>query len=91
MYFSYHCYKHSCTLLLAAINVFLTSMITVMGPTPPGTGVMYEATSFTASKSTSPTKREPEALVASVRQWKLKDIVKIIHAKERINGILMSI
>lgn len=68
LYFSHQCYKHSCSLLLAAIKVFLTSMITVMGPTPPGTGVMYEATSFTASKSTSPTRREPEALVASERQ-----------------------
>lgn len=29
-------------------------MATVIGPTPPGTGVMYPATSLTLSKSTSP-------------------------------------
>lgn len=30
------------------------SIATVIGPTPPGTGVMYPATSFALSKSTSP-------------------------------------
>ena len=29
-------------------------MVMVIGPTPPGTGVIMEAFSFTASKSTSP-------------------------------------
>ena len=29
-------------------------MARVMGPTPPGTGVMYDAFSATAAKSTSP-------------------------------------
>src|SRR3972149_2111915 len=43
----------------AAATVFERSMVTVMGPTPPGTGVIQEATSFTASKSTSPTMRLP--------------------------------
>ena len=38
-----------------ACRVFLRSMATVMGPTPPGTGVMAEATGATESKSTSPT------------------------------------
>lgn len=32
---------------LAAVTVFLISMLTVMGPTPPGTGVMKPAFSFT--------------------------------------------
>lgn len=36
-------------------TVFTSSMAMVMGPTPPGTGVMYEATSFTSSNFTSPT------------------------------------
>lgn len=35
---------------LAAKNVLLMSMVTVMGPTPPGTGVMAPATSFTPKK-----------------------------------------
>ena len=37
--------------------VFCSSMVTVIGPTPPGTGVMAAAFSLTASKSTSPTSR----------------------------------
>uniref|UniRef100_A0A1B0GPZ9 Tetrahydrofolate dehydrogenase/cyclohydrolase NAD(P)-binding domain-containing protein n=1 Tax=Phlebotomus papatasi TaxID=29031 RepID=A0A1B0GPZ9_PHLPP len=37
--------------------VFFMSMATVMGPTPPGTGVMCPATFRTSSKSTSPTRR----------------------------------
>ena len=36
------------------LNVFLMSMATVMGPTPPGTGVICEATSRASSKHTSP-------------------------------------
>ena len=40
-------------------------MATVMGPTPPGTGVMASATSDTGSKSTSPSRRYPRSLVAS--------------------------
>ena len=36
-------------------SVFLITMATVRGPTPPGTGVMTEAFCATASKSTSPT------------------------------------
>ena len=32
-----------------------SSIVIVIGPTPPGTGVIREAISFTASKSTSPT------------------------------------
>ena len=37
----------------------------VMGPTPPGTGVIWEATSAADSKSTSPTRRWPLFLLAS--------------------------
>ena len=42
---------------LHAFTVLLMSMAMVMGPTPPGTGVMAEHLSLTASKSTSPTMR----------------------------------
>src|SRR3989338_4488320 len=38
----------------AARTVFATSMVMVIGPTPPGTGVIQPATSFAESKSTSP-------------------------------------
>ncbi len=37
--------------------VFAMSMAMVMGPTPPGTGVMAEHLGATESKSTSPTRR----------------------------------
>jgi hypothetical protein len=39
----------------AAFRVFTISMATVIGPTPPGTGVMADATLLTEAKSTSPT------------------------------------
>ena len=39
----------------AAFNVFFISIAMVIGPTPPGTGVMAPATSFAVSHSTSPT------------------------------------
>jgi SAM-dependent methyltransferase len=41
----------------AAVSVFCSSIVTVIGPTPPGTGVIAPATSATPSKSTSPTRR----------------------------------
>jgi len=41
----------------AAFTVFVRSIAMVIGPTPPGTGEIAEAFSFTASKSTSPTTR----------------------------------
>ena len=50
---------------LAASKVFAISIAIVIGPTPPGTGVITLAFSFTASKSTSPTKRNPLFFVAS--------------------------
>ena len=37
-----------------ALSVFASSIARVIGPTPPGTGVIAPATSLTASKSTSP-------------------------------------
>src|SRR2546425_4759026 len=38
----------------AAFSVFLMSVAIVIGPTPPGTGVIIEATSLTPRSSTSP-------------------------------------
>src|SRR5258708_40366234 len=49
----------------AALSVFSSSMAILIGPTPPGTGVSAPATSFAASKSTSPTGRDPLFLVGS--------------------------
>ena len=46
---------HCLTPISAALMVFIMSMQMVMGPTPPGTGVIAEAFSLTCSKSTSPT------------------------------------
>ena len=40
----------------AAVTVLTRSIATVMGPTPPGTGVMAPATSTASSKCTSPTR-----------------------------------
>ncbi len=42
------------TARLADARVFAISMAMVIGPTPPGTGVMAPATLLTSSKSTSP-------------------------------------
>ena len=42
---------------LKAFKVFFISMATVMGPTPPGTGVMADTTLTASAKSTSPTRR----------------------------------
>jgi len=49
----------------AARTVFFISMATVIGPTPPGTGVIHPAFFLASSKSTSPTSREPDFFVAS--------------------------
>src|SRR5262249_30936952 len=40
----------------AACSVLRSSIAIVIGPTPPGTGVIADATSTTAAKSTSPTR-----------------------------------
>src|SRR5690606_8276553 len=42
---------------LAASSVLRRSMVMVMGPTPPGTGVIASAISATSSNATSPTRR----------------------------------
>lgn len=42
-------------LLAAPSTVFLNSIAMVIGPTPPGTGVMKEAFSEASAKFTSPT------------------------------------
>lgn len=43
-------------------------MATVIGPTPPGTGVIHLALFRASSKSTSPTNLEPDAFDGSLRQ-----------------------
>ncbi|CAG7874281.1 unnamed protein product [Brassica rapa] len=45
---------------LAPSKVFLSSIATVIRPTPPGTGVMNPATLEASEKSTSPTNRYPD-------------------------------
>jgi hypothetical protein len=42
-------------------------MATVIGPTPPGTGVIHEATSLAVLNSTSPTNRLPDLRVLSTK------------------------
>ena len=49
----------------ANLSVFFNKEAMVMGPTPPGTGVIFEATREALSKSTSPTKRRPDFRDAS--------------------------
>mmetsp|Transcript_21458 Transcript_21458/g.61246 ORF Transcript_21458/g.61246 Transcript_21458/m.61246 type:complete len:504 (+) Transcript_21458:39-1550(+) len=49
----------------AKFKVFFKSMAIVMGPTPPGTGVIFAATPFASAKLTSPTSRCPSFFVAS--------------------------
>ena len=39
----------------AAVTVFFNSIATVIGPTPPGTGVAYDVVSIIFEKSASPT------------------------------------
>lgn len=43
--------------LFVPFTVFRNNIAMVIGPTPPGTGVILDATSLAFSKSTSPTKR----------------------------------
>src|SRR6185369_6400515 len=43
----------------AALTVFFISVAIVIGPTPPGTGVNIDATSFTDRSSTSPAQMYP--------------------------------
>mmetsp|Transcript_105162 Transcript_105162/g.282587 ORF Transcript_105162/g.282587 Transcript_105162/m.282587 type:complete len:270 (+) Transcript_105162:230-1039(+) len=53
------------TLCRARFSVFFSSMAIVIGPTPPGTGVIHEAMPWAAAKSTSPTRRCPSFFEAS--------------------------
>src|ERR1700726_249422 len=55
----------------AAFTVLLMSMVMVMGPTPPGTGVSAPAV-FAASGCTSPTRAEPFARNFSRRAGKFR-------------------
>ena len=48
---------------MAAATVLASSIAIVIGPTPPGTGVIAPATSLTGSKSTSPTRPSSVRLV----------------------------
>ena len=45
--------------------MFQRSIVIVIGPTPPGTGVMAEATAAQEAKSASPQRRYPYGFVAS--------------------------
>ena len=45
--------------------MFFINRVMVIGPTPPGTGVMNEHLGATLSKSTSPRRRNPDLRVAS--------------------------
>mmetsp|Transcript_11886 Transcript_11886/g.31409 ORF Transcript_11886/g.31409 Transcript_11886/m.31409 type:complete len:222 (+) Transcript_11886:103-768(+) len=49
----------------ARLSVFFRSMAMVIGPTPPGTGVISDATSTASANATSPTSRWPSFFVAS--------------------------
>src|SRR5262249_27022216 len=73
---------HRRTWSWAARTVLYSSMVMVMGPTPPGTGVMAEASGRTTSKSTSPVSRPsgsrfmptsttaaPGRTMSAVRKW----------------------
>ena len=51
----------------AESTVLLSNIATVMGPTPPGTGVIHDARVLAASNSTSPTRRLPDFLLESAR------------------------
>ena len=57
--------KDLLVIFLACSTVFCNSMATVIGPTPPGTGVIQDATSLTSLKSTSPSNLFPDFLEAS--------------------------
>ena len=60
--------RYSCHSRSALLRVFEMSIATVIGPTPPGTGVIQDATVEAEAKSTSPTRRWPDFLVASRRR-----------------------
>src|SRR5690606_740566 len=53
----------------AAFRVLSNRLVTVIGPTPPGTGVIHAHFGATASKSTSPPSRYPRFRVGSAMRW----------------------
>ena len=54
--------------MLYAFHVFSINAVMVIGPTPPGTGVIALTLFFTCSKSTSPTRRYPLGLDAFIEE-----------------------
>jgi hypothetical protein len=74
--------RFSCHNRSALLKVFETSIATVIGPTPPGTGVIREATVDAEENSTSPTRRVPDFLVESGRRMSAVHILwqGILHA-----------
>ena len=71
----------------ALLTVLDINIATVIGPTPPGTGVMYETTFKASSKFTSPTKRLPLAWLESVDQNSILKLAlcnrKLINSLEK--------
>jgi len=61
--------KHQLMARSAAWTVLRISMAMVMGPTPPGLGVILPAMGSRALKSTSPTRREPVLAVGSLMRF----------------------
>ena len=55
----------ACRVRFALSTVFDKSIVMVIGPTPPGTGVMNAARSLASLNATSPTRRYPRFFVAS--------------------------
>ena len=58
--------------ILADCTVLCMSMVIVMGPTPPGTGVSHPATGETLSKSTS-----PQSFPAALRFIPVTELAKL--------------
>ena len=55
----------ACKVRFALSTVFDKSIVMVIGPTPPGTGVMNAARALASLNATSPTRRYPRFFVAS--------------------------
>lgn len=54
-----------CHIRSALLSVLEVSIATVIGPTPPGTGVIWAAMEDAGVNATSPTRRWPDFLVVS--------------------------
>lgn len=70
---------------LAAVTVFFINMATVMGPTPPGTGVMTPAFSFTPASQTSGV----EFFSFQMKTWVIH-IWKPLYMRENLGLIVTS-